>query len=57
MSAKKLQIKVNGVWKYVFCYNEIQGVITTKNKCKAVKGKNALEYFESKNADQEFRLI
>jgi len=58
---KKLQMEVNGEWKFVFCYNERDGVITTDNKSKAIPkyaidGESDLEYFSNKYGNNVFRL-
>ena len=56
---KVLQAKVNGDWKYVFCNNIPNGLITMEvtpqNRRKAIHGDNALEYFQQKYANTEFR--
>lgn len=56
---KVLQAKINGEWKYVFCNNIPNGLITIEvtaaNRKKAIHGDNALEYFQQKYAGTEFR--
>ena len=52
----ELQVLENGEWKYVFCRNELTGVVTTQDRRKALRGKGALEYFQTKFANSEFRL-
>ncbi len=57
---KVLQAKINGEWQYVFCHNiEGKGLITMpitpEKRKKAIHGDNALEYFQQKYADTEFR--
>ena len=52
---KVLQAKVNGVWKYVFCNNIPNGLITTENRKIAIHGDNALDYFQQRYGNTEFR--
>ena len=54
---KRLQAKINGKWEYVFCRNErCVNPITTKDRLKALPGM-AIEYFQSKYGNIEFRVI
>jgi len=53
---KKLQVKINGIWEFVFCRNwKKRDPITTKDKSKALTV-NALEYFKEKFGNHEFRV-
>lgn len=51
-----LQVKVNGEWRYVFCHNEIQGIITTDNPYNSLKALD-YQYFANRYANHEFRKI
>jgi hypothetical protein len=51
---KKLQIKRNGAWEYVFCQNA-GNIITTKTKRKALDAKYHLDYFRNHYGNDEFR--
>ena len=52
----KLQIRINGNWEYVFCYNGAK-IITTKDSNKAIVGSgNSLEVFEKKFSNEVFRV-
>lgn len=51
----RLQILINDKWEYVFCHNEVQGIITTKDRRKALKPRD-LDYFENNFANDWFRL-
>ena len=53
---KKLQVKVNGHWEYVFCYNPLTGVSTTPFARKALLERD-LGFFQRKFANHEFRVI
>jgi len=55
---KRIQVKIDGQWKYLFCYCVNQGnkLITTDNRQKALKYYD-LEYFQSHYANDEFRLL
>lgn len=55
-SIHKLQVLKNGKWEYVFCRNVLTGIETTQNKDKALVGQGALDYFETKYANDVFRL-
>ena len=56
---KVLQANINGVWKYVFCHNIPNGLITMEVtphfRKKAIHGDNALEYFQQRYGNTEFR--
>ena len=52
----ELQVLQNGKWAYVFCRNELTGIVTTENKEKALCGQDALLFFRSKFANSVFRL-
>ncbi len=54
---KRLQVKINGNWEYVFCSNKQQSIdpIITKVKTKALKA-HALEYFQGKYGNHIFRV-
>ncbi len=54
---KKLQVKINGEWKYVFCRNPRNAnPIITENRRKAL-GAIDLEYFQNHFGNHEFRVI
>ena len=54
---KKLQVKINNEWKYVFCRNERTGLVLTENPANAIHGdKDSLKYFQSKFNGNEFRI-
>lgn len=51
-----LQVKINGLWQYVFCHNPSKALpVTTEDKAKALPPA-ALEHFEKKFGNLEFRL-
>lgn len=56
---KRLQVKINNEWKYVFCRNERKDLpIITDDKLNAIKGdKQSKEYFENHFGTLEFRII
>ena len=56
ITMKRLQVYKNSGWKYVFCYNELQGIITTKDKKKALKERD-LVYFKNRFGNDQFRTI
>ena len=51
---RKLEIKMNNEWKYVFCQNGGR-IITTETKRKALDAKYHLDYFRSHYGNDEFR--
>ncbi len=51
---KKLQVKIGGEWKYVFCQNNGR-IITTETKRKALDAKYHLVYFENHYGNSEFQ--
>ncbi len=59
---KRLQVRLNGEWKYVFCRESSLSVpVITEHKEKALRekfgdGKRSLEYFENHFGHLEFRL-
>ena len=54
---KKLQVKINNEWKYVFCRNERTGLILAENPANAIHGdKESLKYFQTKFNGHEFRI-
>jgi len=54
---KKLQVKIENEWKFVFCYNETKAnPITTKDKRKALRA-GAIDYFSSRFSNMEFRTV
>ena len=56
MKKTVLQVFLNGQWRYVFCRNERQrDPVTTDDKKKAL-GADAMEYFQGKYGNHEFRL-
>jgi len=54
---QKLQVLINGEWKYVFCRNpQMANPITTENKSKAIAAhKHSMAYFASKYANHKFQ--
>lgn len=56
MTLRRLQVKIGNTWKYVFCSNIQQGIITTENRNNAVYGERALMYFSQVYSDFEFKL-
>lgn len=52
----KLQIKTPEGWQYVFCHNDRDGVITTKDSTKALPAE-AMLYIQSKHGNDIFRVI
>lgn len=56
LETKKLQVKIDGSWHYIFATNPARGIITTDKKEKAL-GARDLEYFQSKYANDEFRVV
>lgn len=56
LETKKLQVKIDGSWKYVFATNPAHGIITTDKKEKAL-GARDLKHFQSKYANDEFRVL
>ena len=52
---KKLQVLKDNKWQYVFCYNELRGIITTENYKKAL-GARDLGHFQNRFANDQFRL-
>ena len=53
---KRLQVKINNNWEYVFCRNETKrDPIITKNPKLALRSRD-LEYFKSKFGNHEFRI-
>ena len=55
---KRLQVLTSNGWEYVFCRSgDTGGIITTKNRNKAVEGKRGLEWFQSKFGNDQFRLV
>lgn len=54
----KLQVLIEGSWKYVFCYNgETSRIVTTNDSSKAIIGEHGLKFFQNKYADHQFRSI
>jgi hypothetical protein len=55
---KVLHAKVNGEWRYVFCNNIPNGLITmditTEKRKKAIHGDDALKYFQKRYSSIEF---
>ena len=52
---KRLQVKIDGKWEYVFCYDQWKQIVTTKNRLKALGAKRDLEYFQAHYMSKEFR--
>lgn len=53
----KLQVKINGRWKYVFCRNTtMNDPVTTHDAQKAITG-DALNCFQTNFANHEFRVV
>ena len=52
---KRLQVLKDRKWNWVFCCNPVKGIITTKDKAKALKPHD-LEYFRNKFGNDTFRL-
>ncbi len=55
MKSKLLQIKLNGKWQYVFCYNPQTGIVTTGRRETALNERD-LEYFKNHFGNNEFRV-
>ena len=55
---KKLQMKVDAKWEYVFAYSaQVPGQIwTTKHPEKALDSRD-LEYFQTRFSSREFRVV
>ena len=54
---KRLQVKIGDGWQYVFCRNaQSNMIVTTDNRLKALPS-HALEFFQSKYANHEFRIV
>lgn len=54
----KLQVLIDGSWKYVFCYNgETSNIITTDDAEKAITGEHGLKFFQNKYANHDFRSV
>lgn len=55
---KRLQVLLDGEWKYVFCRNELErDPITTEDKKSAIKGiEHSLKYFQQHFGNHEFRI-
>lgn len=52
---KKLMVKVNGEWKYVFCRNILKAEpIITESRRKALTASD-IEYFQTHFGNHEFR--
>lgn len=51
-----LQVYKDNRWQYVFCHNEVEGIITTDKERNALTG-NDLEYFSRRYANHKFRLF
>ncbi len=53
---KKLQVKLNGKWEYVFCRNPLfKDPITTESQVASL-GAQAMSYFKDCYGNHEFRL-
>ena len=52
----KVQVFKDNEWKWVFCSNDRDGVITCKSKGLALKARD-LSYFENKYQNHKFRLV
>lgn len=53
---KTLQVKLDGEWHHVFCYNPTKSdPITTPWQCKALRARD-LEFFKRKFGNHEFRV-
>ena len=58
---KKLQVFKSNTWQYVFCHNPQTGIVTTKDKKRALPpsaiwAKDDLAYFSNKYGSSQFRL-
>ena len=53
---KLVQMKRDGQWEWVFCFNPQRGIITTKDYRKGQRADcGGLEYFSNKRGNDEFR--
>jgi hypothetical protein len=52
----KVQVLKDNCWEWVFCRSENNTPVITKDKRKALKGKDALEYCKKNMANHVFRL-
>jgi len=52
---KRLQVLKEGQWKYVFCYNQHTGIVTTNKYHLALKERD-LEYFKDRFGNDSFRI-
>jgi len=50
----KLQVFKDGQWQYVFCRNPLTGIVTTKDRKKALDD-HALAYFKKHFGNNQFR--
>jgi hypothetical protein len=54
---KRLQVKTDKGWEYVFCYSGDTGkLVTTQNRSKAIPG-HGLAFFSNKYGNNEFRVV
>ena len=56
---KRLQVKIDNNWNYVFCRNELKRLpIVTDSKAKAIRGdQKSIKYFSRYFSNLEFRII
>jgi hypothetical protein len=52
---KALQVFKNNNWEFVFCYNHSTGIVTTKDRRKALNAEYDLDYFRNKFGNDIFR--
>jgi hypothetical protein len=55
MNKYKLQVLLNNNWEYVFCHNDLTGIVTTKIRSKAIDH-HGLNYFRNKYGNYHFRI-
>ena len=53
---KTLQVKLNGKWEYVFCYNVLKSDPIVTNRQSAALRPNDLQYFQTRFGNHEFRV-
>jgi len=58
---RKLQVWMVDAWQYVFCYSEMDGIVTTKDRKfalpqKAIWAEDDLRYFSNRYGNHCFRL-
>jgi hypothetical protein len=55
LNQKALQVFKNDNWEYVFCYNHLKGIVTTKDRHKSLNAQYDLDYFRNKYGNDLFR--